>query len=754
MKVRAVRILIPAACLSPLLVLASVYLPFPKQRLDPAPLLSLRIEDRNGALLREVLSDRGGRCRWLGRKDISPYLIKATVAAEDRGFFLHRGVSPLSVARALVQNTRSGRVVSGASTITQQLVRNLGSGRRTLPVKVKEAWLAVRLENSVSKDDILVQYLNRIGYGNQAFGAEAAARLYFDKPASDLSPAEAAFLAVIPRSPASYDPFRHFDRVKSAQERLLDDMARLGFLTHEERDRARLERLVVRTGAEAWRAPHFCDRIWAGLDDAARRGTRTVRTSLDLVLQTKVEKLLRGGVRGLASRGVGNGAAIVVDNASGDILAWVGSVDYWDDRRSGQVNGVVAPRLPGSTIKPFTYALALEKGLTAATLLDDEDSEFDTPGGPYRPRNFDGSFHGRVRLRTALACSYNVPAVAVLETVGPDLLYRRLRALGFDGLTQGPGHYSVGLTLGNGEATLLELARAYRTLARSGLFSPTRECLGAYDKDGRALLEWSPDRSRQVFSERAATIVTDILSDNDARIPAFGRGSPLALPFPAAVKTGTSKDFRDNWAVGYTADYTVGVWIGNFDGAPLHGVSGITGCGPVFRDIMLLLHATGAPPAFPEAPGLVRVEICPASGLRPAAGCPARIEEVFIRGTEPVRVCDAHGPGRSRPDAGGPGAASRAGASLRLVFPKDGDIFKLDPTLRRSYQSITLRAAAPEEETLSDVEWWVNGRRAARSGTALVLTWNLRPGSYTIKVTAGAGHRRLESRPVTVRVLA
>jgi penicillin-binding protein 1C len=750
------RILLSAAGLAPLLLIASVYLPFPKGRLDPAPLLSVRVEDRNGALLREVLSDRGGRCRWLGRKDLSPYLIKATVAAEDRGFFLHRGVSPLAVVRALVQNVRRGRVVSGASTITQQLVRNLGSGRRTLPVKIKEAWLALRLETSVSKEEILVQYLNRISYGNQAYGAEAAARLYFDKPAADLSPAEAAFLAVIPRSPAAFDPFRRFDRVKAAQERLLEDMAGLGLLTRPERDRARTEPLVVRTGAEAWRAPHFCDRAWAGLDDATRYRAKTLRTTLDLGLQTRVERLVRGQVRSLADCGVTNGAALVVENATGDILAWVGSADYWDDRHAGQVNGATAPRQPGSSLKPFVYALALEGGLTAATLIEDVDTTFATPGGPFRPRNFDGSYHGRVRLRTALACSYNVPAVAVLDRIGPDLLCRRLRTLGFEGLNRGSDYYSVGLALGNGESTLLELVRAYAALARGGLMLPARERSGVFDKDGRPLATDAEESSAPVFSGRTAAIISDILADRDARIPAFGRRSPLQLPFPAAVKTGTSKDFRDNWAIGYTASYTVGVWIGNFDGSPMHGVSGVTGCGPLFHDIMLLLHAKEPAPPFPEPAGLVRAEICPASGLLPSAGCPAHMTELFAAGTAPTRSCDVPGPAAVRAEAGprrSPRQA-RTATALRVVFPQDGDIFKLDPVLKRDFQSVTLRALAPAAATLRDVEWWINGRRAAASGTALVLAWTLRPGSYTIIVKASDGRRRLESPPVTVRVLA
>ncbi len=752
---RSKKIIALAAVATPALVLASVYLPFPKGRLDPAPVVSLRIEDRNGLLLREVLSDEGGRCRWLGGKDISPFLLKATVAAEDRGFFIHRGIAPLSMLRALVQNTRYGRVVSGASTITQQLVRNLVRGRRSVPVKLKEAWLALRLENTLSKEAILLQYLNRICYGNQAYGAEAAARLYFDKPASDLSPAESALLAVIPRSPAALDPFRRPAEVKARQERLLDDMAGLGLISREERDRARREPLLVRAGPEAWRAPHFCDHVLAALPDRVRREAKTVRTTLDLVLQTKVEKLLRGQIHALESRGASNGAAVVIDNQTGDILAWAGSSDYWDDRHDGQVNGVLALRQPGSTLKPFTYALALERGMTAATLIEDAALEFETPGGFFRPRNFDGTYHGRVRLRTALACSYNIPAVSVLQSVGPDLLYRRLKSLGFDSLDQGPGFYSVGLTLGNGEVTLLELARAYAALARGGRYRGERGVLALLDRTGRSFSESRPERPVSVLASLPVFIITHILSDHDARVPAFGRRSPLNLPFPAAVKTGTSKDFRDNWAVGYTPSFTVGVWVGNFDGSPMHGVSGVAGCGPLFRDIMLLLHAAEPAPVFAEPAGLVRKRICPVSGELPTAACPGTMEEIFIEGTEPHRLCSAHGGAsfRVRADAASPSVPAGSVADLRVVFPQDGDIFKLDPVLKRDYQTVTVRAGSPSAAALSEVEWWINGRRAARTGTALSFFWNLRPGSYTIKVTASDGGRRLESRPVKVQVV-
>ena len=750
------KILAFAALAAPILVLSSVYITFPRGRLDPAPLVSLRLEDRNGVLLREVLSDEGGRCRWLEVKDISPFLLKATVAAEDRGFFLHRGIAPLSMLRALVQNVRHGRIVSGASTITQQLVRNLGRGPRSVPVKLKEAWLALRLENTLSKEAILLQYLNRICYGNQAYGAEAAARLYFDKPASDLSLAESALLAVVPRSPAALDPFRRPAAAKARQERLLDEMAGLGIISGQERDRARSEPLLVRSGGEAWRAPHFCDHVLAQLPERIRREAKTVRTTIDLVLQTKVEKQLRGQIRELESRGATNGAVVVIDNETGDVLAWVGSGDYWDDRHDGQVNGVLALRQPGSALKPFTYALALERGMTAATLIEDAALEFETPGGFYRPRNYDGTYHGRVRLRTALACSYNVPAVSVLQSVGPDLLFRRLKSLGFDSLAQSPGYYSVGLTLGNAEVTLLELARSYATLARGGKLRRTRAVLAIFDRSGGPLFEAGLEQPVSIIAPLSAFIITHILSDHDARVPAFGRRSPLNLPFPAAVKTGTTKDCRDNWAIGYTPAVTVGVWVGNFDGRPMHGVSGVTGCGPLFRDIMLLLHGAGPALTFREPPGLSRIKICPVSGELPTDSCPGTVEEIFIEGTEPRRACPSHGPAAAglKADAAAPSHPAARGPGLRVVFPRDGDVFKLDPILKRDYQTVTVRASCPSATALREVEWWINGRRAARTGTSLSFSWNLRPGSYTIKVTASDGRGRIESRPVKVQVVA
>jgi penicillin-binding protein 1C len=736
------------------LILSTLFLPFPGNRLNPSGLISLRLLDRNGDLLREVLSDEGGRCRWVGLEDVSPYLVKATIAAEDSHFFLHRGIHPPSMIRALWQNIRGGRVVSGASTITQQLVRNLYPGRRNIWTKAGEAWLAVRLERSLSKPEILTQYLNRISFGNQAYGIEAASRLYFGKPASQLSLAESAFLAAIPRSPSLLNPYRAFSKLKRKQIAVLARMAGLGLVTEAERERAQREDIGLIPASKSFRAAHFCDFILAQLSPGERRGLSAIETTLDYNLQKKVEILLENDLGAMKDRGITNGAVVVLDNARGEILSLVGSIDFFDLAHDGQVNGVLALRQPGSTLKPFTYGLALENGMTAASLIDDSPAQFSTSGGYYIPQNYDHRYHGMISLRTALACSYNIPAVAVLQTIGPDLLYRRLSELGFASLKEDPGHYGIGLTLGNGEVNLLELARAYAILARQGLHVQEKSTIRMVRNDGQDAPLPNRDAPGRIFSPQVAYIITDILSDPDARIPAFGYHTPLSFPFPVAAKTGTSKDFRDNWTVGYSSAYTVGVWVGNFDGEPMHNVSGISGSGPLFRDIMLLLHKNEAGREFPKPGGLSTASVCPISGKRPTAFCPGAVEEVFIEGTEPRQVCPYHRATAELP-ARSVGMESVLHVSpLRILFPRSGDVFKIDPVLRKEHQRIKLKVDAPQIQGLKKVEWWINGDRAGESGSPFTFFWNLRPGSYTIKAVAVGAGSRLESQPVKITVLS
>ena len=740
-------------CGAALAALGSLYAPLPRRRLDPKPVVSLRVEDRTGVLLREVLSDEGGRCRWIGLADVSPALIRATIAAEDRRFLDHAGVNPYAVIRAFFQNLKTGRVVSGASTITQQVVRNVYRFPRTFPAKLREAWLAVRLEHSLSKDEILAQYLNRISYGNQAFGVEAAARLYFDKPAADLSLAEAACLAVIPRAPSELNPYRNPESVERRRRELLVRMRERGDAPAADVDRALAERLVLKPAGEQFRAPHFCDMVLERIPPEARRGLSVVRTTLDLALQRKVETLLAGHLARLEKRGITNAAAVVLDNATGEILSLAGSRDFFDDRFDGQVNGAVALRQPGSTMKPLTYALALEHGLTPATILEDVPTQFATLEGSFTPENYDEKFHGSIRLRSALASSYNIPAVAVLQAIGSDLLYRRCKDLEFESLRKSADFYGVGLTLGNGEVTLLELVRAYSAFARGGVYRRDVAVRELRRKDGTSIRPDAPAAPRRIFTAPVAYLITHILADRDARAPTFGYNSPLDFPFPVAAKTGTSKDFRDNWTIGYTPRWTVGVWAGNFDGRPMENVSGISGAGPLFRDIMLLL-ASGRSDAFVEPPGLVHRAICPSSGLRPSTRCPSSMDEIFLAGTEPAGVCGlAHrkAPAPPHPAALGPSIPKSV---LAVVFPQDGDVFKLDPVLRPDFQTISFQVRIADGAGLTSVEWWIDGRRAGTTGPPFRFSWKLAPGSYTIRARGLAPGVAIDSPAVKVQVLS
>ncbi|MEE9192272.1 MAG: penicillin-binding protein 1C [Candidatus Aerophobetes bacterium] len=627
------------------LISVSLYIPFPRGVLEPSSIVSLRILDRKGTLLREVLSSEEGTGQWVSLEDTSKNVVLATLAAEDSRFYEHPGIDIRAILRAAAQNIRARRLIFGGSTLTQQVIKNIYHFPRNWFGKIVEAWHALRLDVSLSKDEIMTQYLNRVPYGNQTFGINAASWFYFDKPPSHLSLAEAAFLAGLPRGPSIYNPHRHFPRAKKRQREVLRRMLAKEMTAEEEYRRASREPLKIVSPDASFRAPHFCNFVLSKIPPKMRQNISSIRTTLDFELQRDVEVLLKNSVESLKKWEVSNAAALILDNRSGEVLSFVGSADFFDSDHSGQVSGATSLRQPGSALKPFTYALALEQGMTPATLISDTEIRIQSKGIEWVPRNYDGKSHGLIRLREALACSYNVSAVKVLQGIGVESLLDRLRRLGFASLNKGVDYYGLGLTLGGGEVTLLELVRAYSTLARSGIFKKEKIALHILDTHGRQK-SLPKGSSRRVFSPEVSYIITDILQDPDARIPAFGEGSVLSLPFPCAVKTGTSGNFRDNWAVGYTPHYTVGVWVGNFDGKPMRDVSGISGAGPLFRDIMLLLEKRerrgNLGHTIPE--GLTEVYVCPKSGTLVGPFCPGKIKEIFMKGTEPQEVCNFHPP--------------------------------------------------------------------------------------------------------------
>lgn len=617
---------------------------------------SSHIYDRNGVLLYEILDPNGGSRRTVTLEQVPLALRQAVIATEDATFYRNPGFSPLGLLRAAVQNLRAGRIVSGASTITQQVARQLllGSDRheQTLSRKAHEIWLAIRLTATLTKDDILTLYLNEMYFGNLSYGVEAAARGYFGKPVRELGLAECALIAGIAQSPVAYNPLTHPEAASDRQRTVLNLMAEEGYIDQASADRAASEPMRYAGDPYSMRAPHFAMMVREELvalvgEDALIRGGLIVETTLDWGLQERAETIVQDHLTALNAatdeappHRVSNAAAVVLDDA-GAVRALVGSPDYWDSSIAGAVNGATALRQPGSALKPFTYAAAFASGLSPASPIADVRTVFRThEGNPYIPVNYDGEYHGLVSLREALAGSYNVAAVRLLDTIGVQALPDLVRRLGIDTLNQ-PERQGLALTLGGAEVRLFDLTAAYASLAAAGARVTPYLVESIRDADGTVLYSYTASSREQVLDPRVAYLVTDVLADPSARAAVFGRNSALDLPFPAAVKTGTTNLWRDNWTVGYTTAWTVGVWVGNADGSPMEDASGVTGAAPIWNSLMRVTHRQ-APAAFAAPDGLVAVEVCALSGLLPGPACTRRRVEWFLEENAPADPCDMH----------------------------------------------------------------------------------------------------------------
>ena len=604
-----------------------------------------QILDREGNLLWEIIDPTGGRRTSVSLDQISPNLINATIATEDRFFYLNVGVDPVAITRAVYYNLTEGEIVSGGSTITQQLARNvlLTPEERTeqsLARKIKEAVLAVEINRRYTKEQILEIYLNQIYYGNLAYGIEAASQTYFGKPAKDLTLSEASLLAGLPQSPATHDPYVNPDGAKARQADVLRLMVEAGYLNVAQAEAARLQDMNLRPLNSAFEAPHFVTYVRQELESIVppeyiyQAGLR-VQTTLDPRLQAIAEDEVRRQVDALAGRNVGNGALVAMNVSNGQILALVGSKDFRDESIDGQVNMAVSPRQPGSTIKPLTYLAAFEQlNWTPGTLIMDVPVEYaDGAGGVYRPLNYDEKFHGPVSLRTALANSYNIPPIKVLEKLGINSLKEMAARLGITTLTR--NDYGLSLTLGSGEVPLVEMTGAYQAIANGGILVPPTSILQISDSFGR-VIEPARPQARQVLRREHAYLMTHILADNETRSSTFGPNSYLRLSRPAAAKTGTTNDFTDNWTIGYTPDIVAGVWVGNADRSPMVNISGLAGAGPIWHNFMERAHEGLPVQDFTRPAAIVELEVCADSGTLPSAACPERRREIFFQEQPPL----------------------------------------------------------------------------------------------------------------------
>ena len=771
--------------------------PIPAGLLDDRASASTLVVDRSGVPLYEALSGEGTRSVKLTAAELPPALVAATIAAEDRRFWSHPGVDPVAMLRALKRNVEERKVMEGGSTISQQaakllLNRRSPHRRRGVGAKVDEAVLALRLEHRFTKREVLALYLNVAAYGNQVVGAQRASRQYFGRDASMLTPAQAAFLAGLPQRPSGFNPYRSRAAALARQRVVLRRMTAAGALSPDQAREAAAERLEFTRASAQFLAPHFVEMALAAAGEAR---PPVIRTTVDAVLQADVTGIIESHRELLKTHGASNVAVVVLDNATGEWRAWEGSGDYFDAQNGGAINGPNMPRQPGSALKPFTYALGFENGFSPASVLPDVPSHFPTAeaGVLYSPRNYDGRYRGPLLARRALAGSENVPAVALASELGVPNLLRFLLRAGFTTFDRNASYYGLGMTLGNAEVRLDELVVAYSAFARGGIWMPSTYLAAGPRDPGRALV-----------SPRSAFWITDILSDPQAREYIFGRGGNLEFPFPDAVKTGTSQAYHDNWTVGYSRHVTVGVWVGNFDRKPLRDSTGVTGAGPIFHGVMLAAeqraaataNRSGASSFQPPAGDVLEREICALSGMAANAWCPARQHEWIAAGAETLpcswhHLFNARGvpPPRARAAAledslssrgpqapglvtvwppeyrqwaqGGQGfqrvqtvqavhgvrtvQGGRTGP-LRISNPPDGATYLIDPTLRREFQTLGLRAVV---STAGPVEWKIDGRALASASSEREVVWPLTPGRHTFTVTDREG--RTATSTVVVR---
>lgn len=728
-----------------LLAVAIAFLarPYPELECFERLPFSVELTDRAGRALTVLPLPDGTWREYAALAQIPELLTRVFVASEDRIFYAHFGVDPGAILRAARDNLASGEVVSGGSTITMQLASIVEPTPAGLAGKLTEAIRAIRLELRLSKQRTLELWLNSLPFGSGATGVVSAAKRYFGRPPAELSVEEILLLAVIPRRPAAFDPTRHPEAAAAAAAALA---VRIEVATSESEllaaARAAVDRAAEGTDRarypRAQLAPHFTRFIASQLTEDELAAGIPIETTLDLEVQEAAEAALRARISAAERNRISNGAALVVDNRNGAIVAYVGSADFFDTSRDGQVDGVQIRRQPGSTVKPFLYTLALENGFTPATILPDIESEF---GGAeiYVPQNFNRRFNGPVRLRVALASSLNVPAVHMLERLGVQAFADFLITLGFDSISDMRDEVGIGLALGNAEVRLWELVRAFSLFPRDGVPLELRW----RETDSAA----SGDVNRASISPYAAGAIRSVLSDTVGRVAGFGTRSVLDAPFEAMFKTGTSNQFNNIWALGASADLTVGVWMGNFSGETVVGTPGSSLPAAAAVEILGLFTEPYSP--LPPVADSHQVEICAVSGMAATEHCHATLTEHFRLGTAPAR-CDWHQPGerlvrypplyqswaldRRFKVASGDAAAPGPTGGVEILHPADGALFYDDPRIPPVDQAVRVEVVGSDP-----IQLWVNDAFLAEGPSPLRYYLQIGRGNYRVEALSPAG---------------
>jgi len=766
LAVLAAAALLGGAAALVVLAVATARLPFPLAALSPPP--STVVAARNGQPLRLFLAPDEAWRFPVRLSGVAPILPQLVIAAEDRHFYRHPGVDPLALVRAALANLAAGRVVSGGSTITMQLARLARPRDRTLAAKFDESLAALALERRLSKDAILERYLNMAPYGGNIVGVGAASSLYFGKTPDRLSLAEAALLTVLPRSPLRLDPMRRPEAAKAARDKLLAALSRRGVVAPEAAREAMAAPVPRRLVRQPFTAPQFCQMAKELAGDAPR-----IDTTLDPAAQKTATDILRGRSGWLAGQGIGSVAAVVLDPETREVRALVGGTNWFGDPRFGQINGATIRRSPGSTLKPFLYAMAMDQGLIfPQSLMLDIPTGF----GGYTPKNYDGLFQGRISAEQALITSRNIPAVRLLNEVGTAPFLDLLRRGGLTTLDKPAAHYGLSLILGGGETTLLALTNLYAALADGGLYRPV--AIVANPK---------PVRAERLFSPETCALTLDILTRLER--PDLPTSWERALAVPAvAWKTGTSFGHRDAWAVGVSAGHVIGVWVGNMDGTPIAGISGAVHAGPILFELFRALEPRGSKAAAKTGLNVAEIEVCADSRELPGPDCPRRVTAKIIPGRTLLTPCPVHrrmlvdaatgerlsadclagreaktvavaeypaelvswwrntGIPFESPPPPAQDCPGVAGDGPRIVSPSPATVYAVRPDVPAQYQQIALTADVPAATTR--LSWYVDGELIAQAAPGKRLFWQPSPGTHRLMVADDAGR----SNAVTVRV--
>ncbi len=686
---------------------------------DVSKIRKVQVTDRNYQPLTVTYQNRWNIHDHISLHDIPQFLKRAFLVSEDQRFYQHGGVDWLARLHAIFQNIKALDSIRGASTISEQVIRMWHPRPRTLWSRWLEGIEAARLEKKYSKKEILEFYLNQVPYAGRRRGVVQAARLFFDRDLDTLSTVEMLALVVMVRAPSRLDIRKNSDGLFQSIEQLADRLLTMGALDQRRHGTINTADLQIKNATPPVKAKHFVQYVYRRQPPLNLQGKGRLRTTLDAGLQRIVQTILDNRLKDLKDRGAQNGGVLVVDHQRNEVLAWVNSGAGQDEVSASWIDAVTTPRQPGSSLKPLLYALALEKGWTAATMVDDSPLSESVGRGLHAYHNYSRIHYGPVRVREALGNSLNIPAVRAVQFVGVDEFLACLHELGIQSLQQHPDYYGDGLALGNGEISLLELVQAYTVMARQGTYRPLKYLIMETRR---------PEETRRIFSAETASLIGNILSDPQARRLEFGNGGLLRFPIQTAVKTGTSSDYRDAWAIGFNHRFTVGIWIGNLDHLATDGITGANGPALVLRSVLAELNRYQDSRPLYLSPRLVKAEICRDTGLKADGHC-ASISEWFIPGSEPQKNT----------------LRLKEMIPVYLRHPTEGMQLAMDPRIPDDREAFVFRLANLPQST--PVDWYVDDRLVASNGTGECL-WQMRRGEHTVKARIWwEGTKRFQDTP-------